>query len=68
MTETLFGRAPKAFGAARRGAHGVLAPPLYRLIQGNGMSRAFAVLLFFMADFVFLIFIMAQPHGQMLSM
>jgi hypothetical protein len=32
------------------------------------LSRAFAVLLFFMADFVILIFIMAQPHGQMLSM
>jgi hypothetical protein len=31
------------------------------------LSRALAVLLFFMGDFVFLIFIMAQPHGQMLS-
>jgi hypothetical protein len=29
---------------------------------------AFAVLLFFMDDFVFLVFIMAQPDGQMLSM
>jgi hypothetical protein len=35
-----------------------LAPPI----------RAFAVLLFFMGNFVFLIFIMAQPHGQMLSL
>jgi hypothetical protein len=32
------------------------------------LSHVFAVLLFFMGDFVFLIFIMAQPHGQMLSM
>jgi hypothetical protein len=32
------------------------------------LSRALAVLLFFMGDFVFLIFIMAQPDGQMLSM
>jgi hypothetical protein len=32
------------------------------------LSRALAILLFFMADFGFLIFIMAQPHGQMLSM
>jgi hypothetical protein len=32
------------------------------------LSRAFVVLLFFMDNFVFLIFIMAQPHGQMLSM
>ena len=31
-------------------------------------SRGFAVLLFFMDNFVFLIFIMAQPDGQMLSM
>ena len=29
------------------------------------LGRAFAVLLFFMDIFVFLIFIMAQPHGQM---
>ncbi len=32
------------------------------------LRRAFAVLLFFMDGFVFLIFIMPQPHGQMLSM
>jgi hypothetical protein len=32
------------------------------------LSRALAVLLFFMGDFAFLIFIMAQPHGQMPSM
>jgi hypothetical protein len=32
------------------------------------LSRAFAVLLFFMGNFVFLIFIMAQRDGQMLSM
>jgi len=32
------------------------------------LSRAFAVLLFFMGDFAFLIFIMAHAHGQMLSM
>jgi hypothetical protein len=32
------------------------------------LSRAFAVLLFFMGNFVFLIFIMAQAHGQRLSM
>ena len=31
------------------------------------LNRAFAVLLFFMGNFVFLIFIMAQPHGQILS-
>jgi len=32
------------------------------------LSRALAVLIFFMGDFVFLIFIMAQLHGQLLSM
>jgi hypothetical protein len=32
------------------------------------LSRAFAVLLFFMGNFVFLILIMAQPDGQMLTM
>jgi hypothetical protein len=32
------------------------------------LGRAFAVLLFFMDDFVFLVFIMPQAHGQMPSM
>jgi len=38
------------------------------LFLEHAPSRAFVVLLFFMGDFVFLIFIMAQPDGQMLSM
>ncbi len=44
--------------------------PMNLLSKQTGLAplrRTFAVLLFFMDDFVFLIFIMPQPHGQMLS-
>ena len=58
------------------------APPPGHAVNGAGarldrigkqtglapLSRALAVSLFFMDNFVFLTFIMAQPHGQMLSM
>jgi hypothetical protein len=38
------------------------------LVFKQALRRAIAVLLFFMAEFAFLIFIMAQLHGQMPSM